>query len=60
MRFNPDARFVTMVVGTTLPTEFANKFDPEYNAAAVPIWAAQGKAASEYMRIDEVVYGVKP
>ena len=51
---HPDARFVTMVVGTTVPTEFANNFDPAEMAAAFPIWAAQGKAASEYMRVDEV------
>jgi len=51
---HPDARFVTMVVGTTVPTEFANNFDAAEMAAAFPIWAAQGKAASEYMRVDEV------
>jgi hypothetical protein len=43
-----------MVVGTTVPTEFANNFDAGEMAAAFPIWAAQGKAASEYMQVDEV------
>jgi hypothetical protein len=51
---HPDARFVTLVVGTTVPTEFANNFEPDEMAAAFPIWAAQGNAPAEYMQVDEV------
>jgi NAD(P)-dependent dehydrogenase (short-subunit alcohol dehydrogenase family) len=51
---HPDARFVTLVVGTTVPTGFADNFDPAEMAAAFPIWAAQGKAPSEYMQVDQV------
>ena len=51
---HPDARFVTLVVGTTVPTEFANNFDADEMVAAFPIWAAQGNAPAEYMQVDEV------
>jgi len=51
---HPAARFVTLVVGTTVPTGFADNFDPAEMAAAFPIWAAQGKAPSEYMQVDQV------
>jgi hypothetical protein len=37
-----------------VPTGFADNFDPQEMAAAFPIWAAQGKAPSEYMQVDEV------
>lgn len=51
---HPDARFVTLVVGTTVPTEFANNFDADEMVAAFPIWAAQGNAPAEYMQVEEV------
>ena len=50
----PDVRFITLVVGTTVPTEFASNFDPPEMVAAFPIWAAQGNAPAEYMQADEV------
>lgn len=49
-----DARFITLVVGSTIPTDFATNFEPEEMAAAFPIWAAQGNAPAEYMQCDEV------
>jgi NAD(P)-dependent dehydrogenase (short-subunit alcohol dehydrogenase family) len=51
---HPAARFMTLVVGTTVPTDFASNFDPKEMVAAFPMWAAQGNAPSEYMRCDEV------
>jgi NAD(P)-dependent dehydrogenase (short-subunit alcohol dehydrogenase family) len=50
----PEVRFITLVVGTTVPTEFASNFDPQEMVAAFPIWAAQGNAPAEYMQVDEV------
>lgn len=49
-----DARFITLVVGSTIPTDFATNFEPEEMTAAFPIWAAQGNAPAEYMQCDEV------
>jgi NAD(P)-dependent dehydrogenase (short-subunit alcohol dehydrogenase family) len=50
----PEVRFTTIVVGTTVPTEFASNFDPQEMIAAFPIWAAQGNAPADYMQADEV------
>jgi NAD(P)-dependent dehydrogenase (short-subunit alcohol dehydrogenase family) len=50
----PSVRFVTIVVGTTAPTEFASNFSPDELAGAFPIWAAQGNTPSELMRRNEV------
>ncbi len=49
-----DARFVTLVVGTTVPTGFADNFDADEMVATFPFWAAQGKANAEYMDVHEV------
>lgn len=50
----PDVRFVTLVVGTTMPTEFAFNFEQDEMVAAFPIWAAQGNAPTEFMQCGEV------
>jgi len=50
----PEVRFTTLVVGTTIGTDFASNFDPDEMIAAFPIWAAQGNAPADYMQVDEV------
>ena len=50
----PDVRFTTLVVGSTIPTDFGSNFDPDEMVAAFPIWAAQGNAPAEFMQCDEV------
>jgi NAD(P)-dependent dehydrogenase (short-subunit alcohol dehydrogenase family) len=50
----PGIRFVTLVVGTTVPTDFSSNFDPGEMVAAFPMWAAQGNAPAEFMQCDEV------
>jgi NAD(P)-dependent dehydrogenase (short-subunit alcohol dehydrogenase family) len=51
---HPEVRFTTLVVGTTIPTDFASNFDPDEMISAFPIWAAQGNAPADYMQVDEV------
>jgi NAD(P)-dependent dehydrogenase (short-subunit alcohol dehydrogenase family) len=51
---HPEIRFITFVVGTTVPTDFASNFDPQEMVAAFPVWAAQGNAPAEYMQVQEV------
>lgn len=51
---HPEVRFTTLVVGTTIPTEFSSNFDPDEMVSAFPIWAAQGNAPADYMQADEV------
>ncbi len=51
---HPEIRFITFVVGTTVPTDFASNFDPQEMVSAFPIWAAQGNAPAEYMQVEEV------
>jgi NAD(P)-dependent dehydrogenase (short-subunit alcohol dehydrogenase family) len=50
----PEVRFTTLVVGTTVGTDFASNFDPDEMISAFPIWAAQGNAPADYMQADEV------
>ena len=50
----PEVRFITLVVGTTIGTDFASNFDPDEMISAFPIWAAQGNAPADYMLADEV------
>ena len=42
---HPDARFVTLVVGTTVPTEFASNFDPDEMVGRVPDLGGAGQRA---------------
>jgi NAD(P)-dependent dehydrogenase (short-subunit alcohol dehydrogenase family) len=51
---HPEVRFTTLVVGTTVGTDFASNFDPDEMISAFPIWAAQGNAPADYMQADEV------
>lgn len=51
---HPDIRFITLVIGTTVGTDFATNFQPEAIQEAFPVWAAQGNAPSEHMQPDEV------
>jgi NAD(P)-dependent dehydrogenase (short-subunit alcohol dehydrogenase family) len=51
---HPEFRFITFVVGSTVPTDFASNFDPEEMVSAFPVWAAQGNAPAEYMQVEEV------
>jgi NAD(P)-dependent dehydrogenase (short-subunit alcohol dehydrogenase family) len=50
----PEVRFTTLVVGTTIGTDFASNFDPDEMISAFPIWAAQGNAPADYMQAEEV------
>ena len=50
-------RFVTVVLGPTMPTEFANSFDPEAFGAAIPHWQRQGFRTG-IMQADEVAQGL--
>jgi len=51
---HPRIRFVTFVVGSTVPTDFASNFEPEEMVSAFPVWATQGNAPAEYMQVEEV------
>jgi NAD(P)-dependent dehydrogenase (short-subunit alcohol dehydrogenase family) len=51
---HPEFRFITFVVGATVPTDFASNFDPQEMVSAFPIWATQGNAPAEYMQAEEV------
>ena len=50
-------RFVTVVLGPTMPTEFANSFTPEAFEAAIPHWQRQGFRTG-IMNADEVAHGL--
>ncbi|WP_419924204.1 SDR family oxidoreductase [Candidatus Poriferisocius sp.] len=50
-------RFVTVILGPTMPTEFANSFDPEAFGAAIPHWQRQGFRTG-IMQADEVAHGL--
>ena len=50
-------RFVTVILGPTMPTEFANSFDPEAFGAAIPRWQRQGFRTG-IMQGDEVAHGL--
>jgi NAD(P)-dependent dehydrogenase (short-subunit alcohol dehydrogenase family) len=51
---HPSVRFVTLIIGTCIPTEFSDHFDPDVLRAAFQMWAAQGKATADYMSAHEV------
>ena len=50
-------RFVTIVLGPTQPTEFADEFPPEAFAALLPHWARQGFNTG-IMNADDVARGI--
>ncbi len=50
----PDRRFVTLVIGSTVGTDFPADFENEAMQEAFPFWAAQGNANSAYMEPDGV------
>ncbi|MCQ3810721.1 MAG: SDR family oxidoreductase [Acidimicrobiia bacterium] len=50
-------RFVTVILGPTMPTEFANSFTPEAFEAAIPHWQRQGFRTG-IMQGDEVAHGL--
>ena len=50
-------RFVTVILGPTMPTEFANSFTPEAFEAAIPHWQRQGFRTG-IMQGDEVAQGL--
>lgn len=51
---HPERRFVTIVVGPTVGTEFGDGFDPEAVAAAFPLWFAHGEIGTGMMDKDEL------
>ncbi len=50
-------RFVTVILGPTMPTEFANSFTPDAFEAAIPHWQRQGFRTG-IMNADEVANGL--
>ncbi|MCY3961377.1 MAG: SDR family NAD(P)-dependent oxidoreductase [bacterium] len=50
-------RFVTVILGPTMPTEFANSFTPEAFEAAIPHWQRQGFRTG-IMNGHEVAHGL--
>lgn len=50
-------RFVTVILGPTMPTEFANSFEPEAFGAAIPHWQRQGFRTG-IMNGHEVAHGL--
>lgn len=50
----PTVRFTTVALGGTMPTAFADAFDPEATLAAVTDWAARGRMQEQNMHTDEV------
>ncbi len=51
---HPEVRFTTVVLGGTLPTGFADLFDPEATAWALEQWVRQGRMQREQMQTDEL------
>ena len=51
---HPEARFATITVGATVPTEFGDGFDPEFLGTALNAWATQGLAQASFMQTDDV------
>jgi NAD(P)-dependent dehydrogenase (short-subunit alcohol dehydrogenase family) len=47
-------RFSVLAIGQTFPTEFAFSFDPGELGQVIPVWAAQGKARAELMKVEEL------
>jgi NADP-dependent 3-hydroxy acid dehydrogenase YdfG len=50
----PRLRFGTVVVGATIPTDFARAFDGELLGTALDVWAAHGQAQEEFMDADDL------
>ena len=51
---HPRLRFGTVVVGATIPTDFARAFDGEVLGTAMDVWAAHGQAQEKFMDTDDV------
>lgn len=51
---HPRLRFGTVVVGATIPTDFAHAFDGDVLGTAMDVWAAHGQAQEEFMDTDDV------
>jgi NADP-dependent 3-hydroxy acid dehydrogenase YdfG len=50
----PRLRFGTVVVGATMPTDFARAFDGELLGTAMEVWTAHGQFQERFMDADEV------
>jgi NADP-dependent 3-hydroxy acid dehydrogenase YdfG len=50
----PRLRFGTVVVGATIPTDFARAFDGEVLGTAMDVWTAHGQSQVEFMDTDDV------
>ena len=51
---HPEARFSTIVVGATVPTDFGNNFEMDILVKALDIWATQGLAQEQFMDTTDV------
>jgi NAD(P)-dependent dehydrogenase (short-subunit alcohol dehydrogenase family) len=55
---HPDIRFMTMLIGPTGDTEFANGFDPELMGALFGEWLAQGFMTANLMDLGELARSI--
>jgi NAD(P)-dependent dehydrogenase (short-subunit alcohol dehydrogenase family) len=51
---HPDLRFARIGLGATMPTGFADGWDPERLLAALQRWSADGLGQAEMMHVDDV------
>lgn len=51
---HPEARFSTIVVGATVPTDFGNGFETDILVKALDVWATQGLAQERFMDTTDV------
>jgi NAD(P)-dependent dehydrogenase (short-subunit alcohol dehydrogenase family) len=51
---HPEVRFSVVNVGSTVPTEFGDQFDPELLVEALNVWATQGLAQAAFMKTDDL------
>ncbi len=51
---HPEIRFSVVNVGSTVPTEFGDHFDPELLVEALNVWATQGLAQASFMQTDDL------
>jgi NADP-dependent 3-hydroxy acid dehydrogenase YdfG len=51
---HPRLRFGTVVVGATMPTDFARAFDGEVLGTAMEVWTAHGQFQEKFMEADDV------
>lgn len=51
---HPEARFSTIVVGATFPTDFGREFEPELVGEVLSEWSKRGQLPTEMMPTDDL------